>query len=35
MKAMHEEMDSIQKHGTWILVGLPPRKKSYIFQMGL
>ncbi len=26
MKAMHEEMDSIQENGTWILVDLPPRK---------
>jgi hypothetical protein len=26
MKAMHEEMDSIQENGTWILVELPPRK---------
>ncbi len=26
MKAIHEEMDSIQENGTWILVDLPPRK---------
>jgi hypothetical protein len=35
MKAMHEKMDYIQENGTWILVDLPPREKSYLLQMGL
>jgi hypothetical protein len=34
MKPMHEEMDFIQENRTWILVDLPPRKKSCLFQMG-